>query len=97
MVEAIGEERLEALRCGVPKGESAGAGFVAVCVYRRGAGKSSGCRQSILRDENGFVLAGRTCGAMAKLPEGWQEQREPFLLESSVPGFLWPAMCAMDR
>jgi thioredoxin reductase (NADPH) len=46
--------------------------------------------ESILRDENGFVLAGPDLRAKGKLPgswpEIWKEPREPFLLETSVPG-----------
>jgi len=41
---------------------------------------------SILRDEKGFVLAGPDLRTDGKLPEIWREQREPFLLETSVPG-----------
>jgi thioredoxin reductase (NADPH) len=39
-----------------------------------------------LRDENGFLLAGPDLRIEGKLPEVWREPREPFLLESSVPG-----------
>jgi thioredoxin reductase (NADPH) len=39
-----------------------------------------------LRDENGFILAGPDLRIGGKMPETWHEQREPFLLESSVPG-----------
>jgi hypothetical protein len=72
------------LRLKGPRG-AVGAGFVAVCVYRRGAG-TAWLPASILRDENGFVLAGpdlRSCGQAAG---GMERAREPFLLESSVPG-----------
>ena len=41
---------------------------------------------SILRDEKGFVLAGPDLRRDGKMPESWREQREPFLLETSVPG-----------
>jgi thioredoxin reductase (NADPH) len=41
---------------------------------------------SILRDEKGFVLAGPDLRRDGKMPESWKEQREPFLLESSIPG-----------
>ena len=41
---------------------------------------------SVLRDEKGFVLAGPDLRRDGKMPEGWREQREPFLLETSVPG-----------
>ena len=41
---------------------------------------------SVLRDEKGFVLAGPDLRRDGKMPESWREQREPFLLETSVPG-----------
>jgi thioredoxin reductase (NADPH) len=41
---------------------------------------------SILRDEKGFVLAGPDLRRDGKMPESWREPREPFLLETSVPG-----------
>ena len=40
----------------------------------------------VLRDEKGFVLAGQDLRHGGKLPAGWREAREPFLLETSVPG-----------
>ncbi len=40
----------------------------------------------ILRDENGFLLAGPDLRKDGKLPEVWHESREPYLLETSVPG-----------
>jgi thioredoxin reductase (NADPH) len=42
--------------------------------------------QSILRDDKGFVLAGPDLRHEGKMPESWREDREPFLLETSVPG-----------
>ena len=41
---------------------------------------------SVLRDEKGFVLAGPDLRRDGKMPESWREPREPFLLETSVPG-----------
>jgi thioredoxin reductase (NADPH) len=85
VVEAIGEDHLEALRLSGPNGEyqvPAGSLFVFI-------GAVPGTKwlpESILRDENGFVLAGPDLRAKGKLPESWKEQREPFLLETSVPG-----------
>jgi thioredoxin reductase (NADPH) len=40
---------------------------------------------NVLRDENGFVLAGPDLRVDGKM-NGWTETREPFLLETSVPG-----------
>ena len=84
-VEAQGEERLEALRLRGPKGEyCAAASSLFVFI---GAAPSVGWLPScVLRDEKGFVLAGPDLRREGRLPEGWKEPREPFLLESSVPG-----------
>ena len=38
------------------------------------------------RDEQGFILAGTDVMHDGKRPRGWQLNRDPFLLESSVPG-----------
>ena len=40
----------------------------------------------VRRDKAGFVLSGREVLEEGKLPVGWGSDREPFLLEASVPG-----------
>ena len=40
----------------------------------------------VLRDAKGFVLTGRDLMAAEAFPRTWKEQREPLLLETSVPG-----------
>ncbi len=42
-----------------------------------------GCVQ---RDERGFILAGPDLRKAGKLPAWWQEERDPYLLETSTPG-----------
>ncbi len=42
--------------------------------------------ESVLRDDKGFVLAGPDLRPDGKLPPGWTEERDPYLLESSTPG-----------
>jgi len=82
---AEGEDRLEVLRLRGPKGEycvQASSLFVFI-------GAQPGVEwlpDSILRDEKGFVLAGPDLRQDGKTLKVWQEQREPFLLETSVPG-----------
>ena len=41
---------------------------------------------TVARDERGFVLAGPDLLKDGKLPAAWNLDRDPFLLESSVPG-----------
>jgi thioredoxin reductase (NADPH) len=85
VLETFGEERLEGLKLMGPAGERivpASSLFVFI-----GAAPGTGwLPSSILRDDKGFVLAGPDLRSQGKLPESWREQREPFLLETSVPG-----------
>jgi thioredoxin reductase (NADPH) len=39
-----------------------------------------------MRDPNGFVLSGRDLRVEGQLPRNWKEDREPYLLETSMPG-----------
>jgi len=85
VIAAEGEDRLEALRLGGPKGDycvKASSLFVFI-------GAEPGVEwlpASILRDEKGFLLAGPDLKQDGKMVNGWKESREPFLLETSVPG-----------
>jgi thioredoxin reductase (NADPH) len=85
VVEAFGEERLEALQLKGPSGERRVAA-TSLFVFIGAAPGTEWLPPEILRDENGFLLAGPDLKAEGKQPEGWREPREPFLLESSVPG-----------
>lgn len=38
------------------------------------------------RDEQGFILTGADLVRSGRRPKGWQRDRDPFLLEASVPG-----------
>lgn len=85
IVAAEGEEHLECLHLRGPNGEyrvQASSLFVFI-------GAEPGVEwlpPVVLRDEKGFVLAGPDLRNDGKLVDGWREQREPFLLETSVPG-----------
>jgi thioredoxin reductase (NADPH) len=85
VLEALGGERLEALKLKGPKGDYQVAAS-SVFVFIGAAPGTEWLPASILRDEKGFLLAGPDLRIDGKLPESWKEQREPFLLESSVPG-----------
>jgi thioredoxin reductase (NADPH) len=90
VIAAEGEEHLEALRICSREGESlrpAGSLFVFI-------GAMPGTEwlpDAVLRDEKGFVLAGPDLMAPESKAQGkfariWKQTRDPFLLETSVPG-----------
>ena len=85
VLEAIGVERLEGLRLLGPEGEKV-APASSVFVFIGAAPGTGWLPACVLRDEKGFVLAGPDLRVDGKLPATWKEPREPFLLESAVPG-----------
>ena len=85
VVEAFGEEHLEALTLRGPKGEER-VPASSLFIFIGAAPGTAWLPPTILRDEYGFLLAGPDLRNDGKLPSGWGHQREPFLLESSVPG-----------
>jgi thioredoxin reductase (NADPH) len=42
--------------------------------------------ESLVRDDRGFVITGPELTAGGKRPESWDLERDPYLLESSMPG-----------
>ena len=58
----------------------------AVFVFIGTRPRSDWLPRGVLRDAKGFVLTGRDLMAAEAYPRTWKEQREPFPLETSVPG-----------
>ena len=85
VTEAMGGERLESVRLAGPKGEWVEPA-TSLFVFIGAAPVADWLPPAILRDDKGFVLAGPDLRADGKIPESWNEKREPFLLETSVPG-----------
>jgi thioredoxin reductase (NADPH) len=85
VIEAIGDEHLERLRLRGPDGEEEVAAE-SLFVFIGAAPRTEWLPGGVLRDESGFILAGPDLRADGKLPPEWHEAREPFLLETSVPG-----------
>jgi thioredoxin reductase (NADPH) len=58
----------------------------AMFIYIGALPRTDWLQGTLERDELGFILAGPYLRKDGKRPEGWTLDREPFLLESSVPG-----------
>lgn len=85
IVEAIGDKRLEALKIRGPKGEETREAS-SVFLFIGAAPQTDWLPETILRDGNGFILAGRDLRKDGQLPRTWRDDREPYLLETSWPG-----------
>jgi thioredoxin reductase (NADPH) len=85
VLEVFGNGHLEALRLHGPSGDCR-VPATSLFVFIGAVPVTAWIPPCILRDENGFVLAGADLRKDGKWPEVWRETREPFLLETSVPG-----------
>ncbi len=85
VVEALGDSRLSCLRlCGPENEETVEAS--GLFIFIGAAPNTDWLPDSIMRDANGFVLSGSDLKVDGKMPKNWNAQREPYLLETSVPG-----------
>jgi thioredoxin reductase (NADPH) len=84
-VEVIGDNRLESVKTRTPRGEEIRPA-TSVFLFIGAAPQTDWLPPSVLRDSNGFVLSGRDLRVDGQLPRIWKEDREPYLLESSMPG-----------
>jgi thioredoxin reductase (NADPH) len=85
VLEALGEEHLEKIRIRGPEGEQA-VSSTSLFVFIGAAPRTEWLPSSVMRDEKGFLLAGPDLRVDGKVIPDWKESREPYLLESSVPG-----------
>jgi thioredoxin reductase (NADPH) len=85
VLEAMGDEHLAELRLRNLSGEVQVPASM-LFIFIGAAPVTAWLPPSILRDEKGFILAGPDLRKDGKLPEIWTEKRDPFLLETSVPG-----------
>jgi thioredoxin reductase (NADPH) len=82
-VAAEGDGRLRALRICSADGEETVEEFDACFVFIGAAPRTEWLAGVVARDERGFILAGLDAKG-----EGWPLARDPFPLETSVPGVL---------
>jgi thioredoxin reductase (NADPH) len=85
VVGASGGQRLESIWIAGQGGESERPA-TALFIFIGAAPNTNWLPESIMRDPNGFVLTGRDIRMEGQLPRIWQEDRAPYLLETSRPG-----------
>ena len=85
VMEAIGESRLEGLRLRC-QGEDREVPATGLFIFIGAAPATGWLPEEIMRDPHGFVLSGSDLKVEGKMPRRWKEERDPFLLESSMPG-----------
>lgn len=85
VIEAMGESRLEALKLQC-NGTERTVPATGLFIFIGAAPVTDWLPEEIMRDPRGFVLSGQDLRVEGKLPRNWKENRDPFLLESSMPG-----------
>jgi thioredoxin reductase (NADPH) len=85
VVEAMGNGRLQQLRIARPDGEQT-VNATGLFIFIGAEPKTDWLPPSVLKDERGFVLSGNDLKRCQQFTRQWQLQRDPYLLESSVPG-----------
>ncbi|HEU5341239.1 FAD-dependent oxidoreductase [Edaphobacter sp.] len=83
VVSASGNEHLECLTLKTPNGEEA-RHTSSLFIFIGAEPKTDWLPAGLLRDKRGFVLSGPDL--KAKCPQSWKLDREPYLLETSMPG-----------
>jgi thioredoxin reductase (NADPH) len=85
VVEALGEDRLTCLRICGPEGEET-VPANGLYIFIGAAPNTDWLPDRIMRDGNGFLLSGSDLKVDGKMMKSWNQPREPYLLETSVPG-----------
>ncbi|MBB5343229.1 NAD(P)/FAD-dependent oxidoreductase [Tunturibacter empetritectus] len=78
-----GEGHLECLTLKTPRGEEARQAS-SLFIFIGAAPKTDWMPEELCRDSKGFILAGPDLKAQS--PKSWKLERDPYLLETSVPG-----------
>ena len=87
VAEAHGDRHLEAISI---RNEETGAvqrcPAIGLFIFIGAAPRTEWLAGVVARDERGFILAGPDLPGDGHRPDGWPLDRDPFLLETSVPG-----------
>jgi len=87
LAEVLGGEHLEeiAIRCG-DTGDLDRVPVASVFIFIGAEPRTDWLDRAVARDSRGFILTGQDLPRDGKRPKGWVLEREPGLLETSVPG-----------
>jgi len=87
VLEAMGEDRLETLRVRHSgSGEEELLNAFALFIFIGATARTEWLEGVVERDKQGYILTGPDVMRDGKRPPGWNQRRDPFLLESSTPG-----------
>jgi len=87
VVEAEGEEHLERITIkDSASGETEVAATQSLFIFIGAAPHTDWLDGVVERDERGFILSGPDLSRHQERPKGWKLDRDPYLLETSVPG-----------
>jgi thioredoxin reductase (NADPH) len=86
VVEAMGETRLSCLKICGPDGGEETVPANGLFIFIGAAPNTDWLPDTVMRDTNGFLLSGPDLKVDGKLVRSWNQKREPYLLETSVPG-----------
>jgi len=87
ITEAIGQESLEGLRVTDGRsGEEEVLPAFALFIFIGATARTEWLDGAVERDRNGYILTGPDVMRAGKRPVGWDQRRDPFLLESSTAG-----------
>jgi thioredoxin reductase (NADPH) len=85
VLEALGDGRLSCLKLCGPGGEEI-VPANGLFIFIGAAPNTDWLPDTIMRDANGFLLSGPDLKVDGKMVKGWNQNREPYLLETSLPG-----------
>jgi thioredoxin reductase (NADPH) len=87
VVEAHGEDRLQAISitCDL-SGETNKVPATALFIFIGAEPRTEWLKDTVERDDRGFILTGMDLMKGGERPKGWQLDRDPGLLETNIPG-----------
>ena len=85
--EVIGEDRLEKVRCkNTETGKELTLDASAMYIFIGASANTDFLGDLVDRNRQGFIVTGQDLVKDGKRPKGWTLKRDPFFLETSVPG-----------